>query len=256
MSLLQSLLPELLQMIASHLDQASLAAMICTCTNIKECCISIQYKDVVLNDLACWHFSKSIKENPPLAAYVQSITFDHSEYFADHYIDSILPKLPRVRHLRVFAREQDFWDLGVDEGVHHLRVFAREQGFDRGVGEDENALGLGLWWLGPGPRVPSSVHLAASTIVNWLPDLRTCKSCQFLSFHICHPIPKWGYNPRQFSWTTRMVSYLSVSLCNEMIGGRSFIFMAVFSWHSMRLERADLRKKARSNSPALFQNGI
>lgn len=47
--------------------------------------------------------------------------------------------------------------------------------FDRGFEEDENALGLGLWWPGPEERVPSSVRTAALQIRNWLPALQTCK---------------------------------------------------------------------------------
>jgi F-box-like len=156
MLLLQDLPPEVLKLIASYLDQGSLAAMTCMCKRINDSCISILYKVVVLDDMKCWHFYRSIEQRPELAAYVQSITFDHREYFADHYADSLLPKLPRVRHLRVFAREQGF--------------------FDRGMDEDENALGLGLSWPGPCERAPSSVRAAASSIASWLPDLKTCKS--------------------------------------------------------------------------------
>jgi len=135
MILLQDLSPEVLKLIASYLDQRSLAAMTCTCRRVNVSCISTLYKVVVVDDMKWWDFYRSIDQRPELAAYVQSITFNHREYFADHYADSLLPKLPRVRHLRVFAREQGF--------------------FDRGMDEDENALGLGLSWPGPSERVPA-----------------------------------------------------------------------------------------------------
>jgi hypothetical protein len=83
------------------------------------------YKNLLLDDIRCINFDRTIGQNPELATHVQSIAFDHSENYADHFADDILPKVPGVRRLRFFARGQDFYDRGFDE--------------------DENALGLGLW---------------------------------------------------------------------------------------------------------------
>lgn len=166
MSVLQSLLPDLLEVIASFLDQASLAAMICTCRRINSVCIPALYKDIVVDDWRWWYLYRCVEKHPELAAHVQGITFDHGEYFADHYADNILPMLPRVQHLRFFAQEQGF--------------------FGRGADEDENALGLGLWWPGPRERIPSSVRVAASNIGSWLPALKTCKSFFCVAAFACH----------------------------------------------------------------------
>jgi hypothetical protein len=161
MSSFQALAPELITKIGSYLDQVSLAAITRTCGRFNTCCIPTLYKDVVVDDRGCIYLDRSVDQNPQLATYVQSITFDHETCWADHYADSILPKLPKIHHLAFFAREQDF--------------------FDRGFKEDENALGLGLWWPGPDGRELDSVQAAAASIGNWLPDLQTCECRVFIS---------------------------------------------------------------------------
>lgn len=156
MSFLQCLLPELLDVIASYLDQASLAAMACSCKHINACYSRVLYKDIVLNDIASIDIRKSFQHNHGLVNHIQSITFDNGLNYVDHFADFILPLVPGVQHLRYFSKEQGF--------------------FDRGMVEDENALGLGLWWPGPEERVPRSVRVAAQSLSTWLTSLKTCKS--------------------------------------------------------------------------------
>jgi hypothetical protein len=156
MPLLQHLLPELLEVISLYLDQTSLAAMARCCRFINTSCTKMLYKDIMLNDVACCLLDRTINQNPTLVRWVQSMTFDNDQNYADHFADFILPRVPGVRHLRYFARQQGF--------------------FDRGMDEDENALGLGLWWPGPDDLVPRSVRVAAESLGSWLPALKTCMS--------------------------------------------------------------------------------
>lgn len=46
------------------------------------------YKDIVVNDLGSWDLNESIEQNHVLGTHVQSITFNHGEYYADHYADN------------------------------------------------------------------------------------------------------------------------------------------------------------------------
>jgi F-box-like len=156
MAFLQNLLPETLELIASYLDQPSLAAMTRSCRHINTCCTRMLYKDIVLDDVACCRLDRTISQKPNLVTWIQSFTFDNDQNYADHFADFILPQVPGVQHLRYFARTQGF--------------------FDRGMDKDENALGLGLWWPGPDERVPCSVRVAAQSLSNLLPALKTCKS--------------------------------------------------------------------------------
>jgi hypothetical protein len=151
---LQEVLPEVADAICIFLNPGSIAAMTRSCKHLYKCCTATLYRDVVLDDLAQSKFRRSVRENPQLSSYVHGITFDHGEFYADHYADALLPLLPNLRHLRFFAHEQGF--------------------FDRGMDEDSNAVGLGLWWPGPDQRKPSDVRAAASKITTWLPALETC----------------------------------------------------------------------------------
>lgn len=165
MSFLQGLLPELLDVIASYLDQASLAAMVCSCKRINACCTPVLYKDIVLDDVGCVDIKRSFEHNHGLVHHIRSITFDNGQNYVDHFADFILPEVRGVQHLRYFSREQGF--------------------FDRGLDEDENALGLGLWWPGPDQRVPRSVRVAAQSLNTWLTSLKTCKSCSPPALKLC-----------------------------------------------------------------------
>lgn len=155
MPLLQNLPPESLEVVASYLAQADLAAMAQTCTHINKACIPTLYQVIVLDDEGCEKLADCLVLRIDLAQLVRSISFDHEILYADPCADELLPLLPNLQHLSFFAHRMDF--------------------FDRGHEEDYNALGLGLWWPGPDDRIPSCVRKAASCIDAWLPALKTCK---------------------------------------------------------------------------------
>jgi hypothetical protein len=125
MSLLKPLISEVVEDIASFLDQVSLAMMSLNCKRLNTLCTPTLYGAVLLDDLGCCNFRPTIEKKPDLGILVQSITFNHGKYYADQYSEQILPLLANLHRLHFFVKRMGF--------------------FDRGFEEDENTLGLGLW---------------------------------------------------------------------------------------------------------------